>query len=176
MLEAYSGGVIFGNSPGVTAREIATLGLDTEIERDVEKAQALAREKYLVTAFLLSLYRCRYGELILSLKNDYAKQQKNYLITLTDMYRLMVAFEPTRATAVSGGRNEGMNFGNVAAKPGTKGYRDHGGFSATTRKIECWLCGGDHMKRDCPKRAEGKYNKKKEEEDAKNKRTDVTGG
>ena len=57
------------------------------------------------------------------LKNDYAKQQNNYLKTLTDMYGLMVAFEPTRATAVSGGRNEGMNLGNVAAEPGTEGNR-----------------------------------------------------
>ena len=51
------------------------------------------------------------------------------------MYGLMVAFEPTRVKAVSGGWNEGMNFGNVAAKAGIEGYREHGGSSATTRKI-----------------------------------------
>ena len=89
------------------------------VEGDVEKAQASARGKYLATDFLLSSDRCRYGELILSLKNDYAKQHTTYPKTLTDMYGLMVAFDPTRATAVSGGRNEGMNFGNVAAEPGT---------------------------------------------------------
>ena len=70
------------------------------------------------------------------------KQQKNQPKTLTDMYGLMVAFDPTRATAVSGGRNEGINFGNVAAKPGTKGDRDHGCFSTTAREVECWRCGG----------------------------------
>ena len=91
------------------------------------------------------------------------------------MYGLMVAFGPTRATAVSGGRNEGMHFGNVEAKPGTGGDGDHGGGSATARKIECWRCGGDHMKRDCPKRAEEKEIKKKDGEDAENKRTKVTG-
>ena len=53
----------------------------------------------------------------------------------------MVAFEPTMATEVSGGWNECTNFGNVAAKPGTKGGGDNGGFSATARKIECWRCG-----------------------------------
>ena len=115
--------------------EIATLGLDAEIKGDVKKAQASARGKYLATAFLLSSDRRRYSELILSLKNDYAKQQKNYPKTLTDMYGLMVAFDPTRATAVSGGRNDGMNFGNVTDEPGTEGEGDHGGFSATTRKI-----------------------------------------
>ena len=35
VLEAYNGGVLFGNSPGATAREIATLGLDVEIGADV---------------------------------------------------------------------------------------------------------------------------------------------
>ena len=75
----------------------------------------------MATDFLLSSDRRWYGELILSPKNDYAKQQKNYPKTLTDMNGLMVAFEPTRATAVSGGRNEGMNFGNVATEPGTGG-------------------------------------------------------
>ena len=92
------------------------------------------------------------------------------------MYGLMVAFDPTRATAVSGGQNEGMDFGNVAAKPGTGGDGDHGYGGATARNIECWRCGGDHMKRDCPKRAEEKYNKKKDGEDANNKRTGMTGG
>ena len=77
VLEAYNGGVLFGNSPGATAREISTLGLDADIKGDVEKAQASARGKYLATAFLLSSDRRRYGELILSLKNDYAKQQKH---------------------------------------------------------------------------------------------------
>ena len=105
MLEAYNGGVLFGNSLGSTAREIATLGLDAEIGGDVEKAQTSARRKYLATAFLLRLDRRRYGKLIISLKNDYVKQQKNYPKTLTGMYGLMVVFDPTRATAVSGGRN-----------------------------------------------------------------------
>ena len=62
---------------------------------------------------------------------------KKYPKTLTDMYGLMVAFKPTRATAVSGERNEGVNFGNVAAETGTGGDEDHGGGGATARKIEC---------------------------------------
>ena len=67
VLEAYNGGVLFGNRPGATAREIATLGLDAGIKGDVEKAQASASRKYLATAFLLRSDRRRYGELILSL-------------------------------------------------------------------------------------------------------------
>ena len=39
VLEAYSRGVLFGNSPGATTREIAKLGLDAEIGADVEKSQ-----------------------------------------------------------------------------------------------------------------------------------------
>ena len=67
----------------------------------------------MATAFLLSLDRRRCGELIISLKNDYAKQQRNYPKTLTEMYGLMVAFEPTMAALLSGGRNEGLNFRRV---------------------------------------------------------------
>ena len=37
------------------------------------------------------------------------------------MYGLMVVFEPTRPTAVYGGRNEGINFGNVTVEPETGG-------------------------------------------------------
>ena len=176
VLEAYNKRFLFGNSLGATAREIATLELDAAVKGDVEKAQASARGKYLATAFILSSDRRRYGELVLSLKNGYAKQQKNYPKTLTDMYGLMVVFDPTRATAVSGGRNEGMDFGNVAAKPGTKGNGEHGGFSATSKKIECWRCGGDHIKRDCPKRAKEREKNKKDEEEGENKRTEATGG
>ena len=54
VLEAHNRGVIFGNSPGATTREIAMLGMNTETEGNVEKAQVSAREKYLATAFLLS--------------------------------------------------------------------------------------------------------------------------
>ena len=35
------------------------------------------------------------------------------------MYGLMVAFEPTRATAVYEGQNKGMNLGNILDEPGT---------------------------------------------------------
>ena len=68
MLEAYNGGVLFGNSLGATVRKIALLVLNTEIIDDVEKAQILLRGKYLATVFLLRSESCRYGELILSLK------------------------------------------------------------------------------------------------------------
>ena len=114
----------------------------------------------MATAFLLVLDRCRYGELILSLKNDCGKQQKKHPKTLTDMYGLMVAFEPTRPTAVSGGRNEGMNVWNVTVKPRTGVDGDHGGSGGTARKIEYYRCAGDHMKRDCLNRVEEKENRK----------------
>ena len=54
MLEAYNGGVLFGNSLRATAREIVILGMNAEIEGDVEKAHISARGKYLSTAVLLS--------------------------------------------------------------------------------------------------------------------------
>ena len=168
VLEAYNGGFLLGNSPGATAQEIATLGLDAEIEGDMEKARVLARGKYMGTTFLLSSDRRRYGKLILFLKKEYTKQQKNYPKTLTYIYGLMVAFKLTRHTPVFVGWNKGMNFGNVVVKPRTRGNRDHGVSRGTVRKIECWRCSGDHMKRDCPKRAKYKENKKKDKEDAKN--------
>ena len=95
-MEAYNGGVLFGNSPGATAQEIAILGMNVETKGEVEKAQILARGKYTETAFLLSLYRLRHGEMILSQKNDDAKKQRNYPKTLLYMYGLMLAFNITR--------------------------------------------------------------------------------
>ena len=41
------------------------------------------------------------------------------------MYGLMLAFKATRATPVSGVRNEGLNFGNMAVESGTAGDVDH---------------------------------------------------
>ena len=64
--------------------------------------RGIGEGKYLATAFLLSSDRRRYVELILLLNNDYTKQQRKYLRTLTDIYRLVVAFDPTRATPVDG--------------------------------------------------------------------------
>ena len=69
----------------------------------MEKAQVLEKGKYLANSFLMSSDRRRYRDLILSIKNDYAKQQKNYPKTLTEIYELMVALYPTRPTAVSRG-------------------------------------------------------------------------
>ena len=51
VLEAYNGGVLFGNSPGAMAREIAMLGLTAETIGDVKNVQVAARGKYLATAF-----------------------------------------------------------------------------------------------------------------------------
>ena len=67
------GGVLFDNSSGSTVCKIKLLVLDAERADNVEIFQTSTRGKYLVTAFLLSLDRHRYGELILLLKNDYAK-------------------------------------------------------------------------------------------------------
>ena len=78
MLEAYNGGGgLFGNTPGATAHKITVLGLNTETAGNVEKANISARGKYLATASLLRSDRRQYGELILSLKNNYAKHQRN---------------------------------------------------------------------------------------------------
>ena len=77
MLEAYNRGVLLGKISGAMARKMLLLGINVETEGDVKKAQILARGKYLATAFLLSSDRRRYGEMIFSLKNDYAKQQRN---------------------------------------------------------------------------------------------------
>ena len=97
----------------------------------------------------------------MSLKNDYAKQQRNNPKTLMDMYKLMVVFELTRATPVARGRNEGLNFENMVADSKETGTRDTGGGGAG-RKMECWKFGGGHLKRNCPK-----YAKEKEKERTK---------
>ena len=76
--------------------------------------------------FLLSSDRRQYGDLILSLKNDYAKQHRNYPKTLIDTYGPMVAFDPTRETPMAGVRNKGMNFTNVVAEFEDRGNRDIG--------------------------------------------------
>ena len=70
------------------------------------------------------------------------------------MYGLEVASETTRATPVAGGRNEGLNFGNVVAKSKTTVDGDHGGGGGIGRNMEFWHCGGEHLNRDCPKHAE----------------------
>ena len=141
LLEVYNRGVLFRNSPGATTRKIAILGLNVETEGDVEKAQVSARGEYLATAFLISLDRSKFGELILSLKNDYTKQQKNYPKPLTDMYVLLVVFKPTRVTPVSRGHSNGLNFGNLVVKYKTTGDRDHGSGGGIIRKLECWQYG-----------------------------------
>ena len=76
------------------------------------------------------------------------------------MYRLMVVFDPTRATPVAEGRNKGLIFVNVVANFETTGDGDHGSGGDIGRKLECWHYGGEHLKRNCPKRAEEKEKQK----------------
>ena len=64
------------------------------------------------------------------------------------MYGLMVSFDPTRATPVSGGRNEGLNFGNVVTKYETTGGGNHGSSGGIVRKLDFWNFGGEHLKRN----------------------------
>ena len=61
------------------------------------------------------------------------------------MYGLMVALDPTRATPVSRGHNEGLNFVNVVAESETAGDRYHGSSGGVWRKLECWHCGGENL-------------------------------
>ena len=76
------------------------------------------------------------------------------------MYGLMVAFYPTRTILVARGRNEGLNFVNVIADSEGTGDRDHGGDGGIGRKLECWNCVGDHLKKEMPKACQRKRRKK----------------
>ena len=91
------------------------------------------------------------------------------------MYRLMVAINPTRATTVYGGHNEGLNFGNVVADSETVGDRNHGGSGGIGRKLEFCHCGGGHLKKNFPKRAEEKEKKKNYDGGANDKSAEVKG-
>ena len=84
---------------------------------------------------------------------------------ITDMYGLMVAFEPTRATPVAGGRNKGLNFGNVVTDYEDPGTGDtNGGGGGAGRKLEFWHCGGGAPKMKLPK-ARQRRKKKKTQKD-----------
>ena len=73
---------------------------------------------------------------------------------------LMVAFDPTRATPVVGGHNEGLNLRKVVADSKVAGTGDTGErCNVVGRKRELWNCGGDHLKRNCPKPAKEKTQK-----------------
>ena len=49
-----------------------------------------------------------------------------------------------------------MNIGNVDVESETTGDRENSSGDGIGRKLECWSCGGEHMKRDCPKCSEEK--------------------
>ena len=83
-------------------------------------------------------------------------QHKNYQKTLTEMYGLMVGFNPTRATPVSRGRNKGLNVGNVEVESETIGAREHGSGSGIWRNLECWRCVGGKNEEGLPKTRQGK--------------------
>ena len=53
------------------------------------------------------------------------------------MYELMVAFDPTRAAPVSGGRNKDLNFGTVVVDSKTTGDDNLGGSGSIGRNLEC---------------------------------------
>ena len=49
---------------------------------------------------------------------------------------------------MAGGRNKGLNFGNVVADSEITEDGDHGGGGGIARNLECWNCGGEHLKRN----------------------------
>ena len=77
------------------------------------------------------------------------------------MYGLMVAFDPTRATPVSGGRSEGLNLWNLAVESKTTGNREHDSGSGIGRNIECWRCGGETHEKGLSEAFRGKKRKKR---------------
>ena len=104
----------------------------------MEKVQTLERGKYLATVFLLSSEMRRYGELIMALKKNYAKQQGNYPKTLVDMYGMMVEFDPKSSAVVTRGHNERLIFRNVATNSEAAGTGDVVSVvNGAGRKIEC---------------------------------------
>ena len=74
------------------------------------------------------------------------------------------------------GCNEVLDLGNVGADSEITGDRYHGGGGGIWRYLECWKCGREHQKRNCPKRAEEKQKNKKDDGSANNKRAKVKGG
>ena len=71
-----------------------------------------------------------------------------------------MAFDPTRATLVARGCNEGLNFGKMAADSRDTGDGDCGSGGGIGRKLEVWHCVGGHPKRNFLKRAEEKEKRK----------------
>ena len=81
------------------------------------------------------------------------------------MYELMVAFYPTRATPVTGGHNKDLDFGNVVSNSKGTGGGYPGSGGGAERKLGCWHCGGEHLKRNCPKRAKEKGKDKTQQDE-----------
>ena len=76
------------------------------------------------------------------------------------MYRLMVAFEPMKATPVDRGRNKGLNLGNMFSESKGTGYSNKSRWLSHGEKTGVLsLCWGAPEK-NCPKRIEEKEKKK----------------
>ena len=77
------------------------------------------------------------------------------------MYRIVVAFEPTRVTLMARGHNKGMNFRNVFADSEDPGTGDtSGGGNGAKGKLDFWHCGGEHLKINFPERSKEKRKEK----------------
>ena len=94
VIDGYNGGEEkFGSSTGGTARELRILALDANSANDIATAKEVVREKYLTIAFLLVSDLKRYGKLLLDLRNDFAKGQKNYPTTMRAEKSLMISYD-----------------------------------------------------------------------------------
>ena len=74
------------------------------------------------------------------------------------MYGLVVSFKPTRVAVVTGGHNEGHNFGNVATESGGTGDVGGRGDGARSNRA-CCNCGVDQLKRNLTNLGKGKTKK-----------------
>ena len=129
-----------------------------------EAAATEGRDAYEAMAFLAGLNPDRYQDLLNELANAFNAGRDEYPKTLTDAHKYVTSWIGSRRQPGAGRTSDAVAFVTQEDAPEKKEEGQSHATDGVLRRrngtpVECYICGGNHLKPDCPNSPESKGQK-----------------
>jgi Zinc knuckle len=127
--------------------------IDKAAPEQMKAMKAVAKERYLAVAFILSADQSRYGQYIEDLENSFLQGQVKYHKTLTAAYNSIIKWkqDPRNMMQAIGPINGGVSFTNFTSKDEAMALATQGKRVAKDKAhVTCFKCKGTgHYTNEC---------------------------